>query len=180
MDLPLMFLREQLADPGWRMTALLLIAMVAFIVFLRIREARKVLRKFPRERIVLTSFAVTFYGLESEPSGPARSVGALVLSKDGLYFRGRVTHRELTIPGSAILNIDATNTHRGRTLRLYVLAIRFLNPEGKGETAAFRVLRPARWIMAIRATLMGERTLSSAESKPADEPEEPPGTKTEE
>ncbi len=158
MDLPLLFLNEQLADPGWRLTALLLVAMVALIVFLRIREARKVARKFPRERIVLTSFAVTFYGLESEASGPARSVGALVLSKDGLYFRGRVTHRELTIPGSAILNIDATNTHRGRTMRLYVLAIRFRNSEGKGDTAAFRVLNPARWITAIRATLLDERT----------------------
>ncbi len=157
MDLPLMFLKEQWADPGWRMTALLLIAMVVIIVFLRIREARKVVSKFPRERIVLTSLAVTFYGLESAASGPARLVGALVLSKDGLYFRGRVTHRELTIPGSAILNLDVTNTHRGRTMRLYVLAIRFRNPEGKGDTAAFRVPRPARWITAIRSTLMGER-----------------------
>ena len=158
MALPLMYLRERLADPGWRMTALLLIAMVAFMVFLRFREARRIVRKFPRERIVLTSFSATFYGLESEPGGPARSVGALVLLKDGLYFRARVTHRELTIPGSAIMNLDVTNTHRGRTMRLYVLAIRFRNPEGKGDTAAFRLLRPARWITAIRSTLMGERT----------------------
>jgi hypothetical protein len=158
MALPLMYLRERLSDPGWLMTALLLIAMVAFLVFLRIREARRIVRKFSRERIVLTSFSVTFYGLESEPGGPARSVGALVLSKDGLYFLARVSHRELTIPGSAIIHLDVTNTHRGRTLRQYVLAIRFLNSEGKGETAAFRLLRPARWITAIKATLIGDRT----------------------
>jgi len=160
---------EGLSNPSWRMTALLLLGMILFLVILRIREARRISVKFPRERIVLTSFAVTYYGLDSEPGGPLRSLGALVLLKDGLYFRARVTNHELTIPGPAITHIGVTNTHKGRTLRLYVVAIRFLTPEGKEETAAFRFPLPVRWIAAIKATLIEGRALSPAQ--PPAEPE---------
>jgi hypothetical protein len=121
-------------------------------------EAARIRRKFPREKIVRTGFGITFFGLDSEPGAPQRILGALVLLRDGLYFRARVTNRELYIPGAAILHIGLTDTHRNRTLRQYVVAIRFRTPEGKGETAAFRFLRPAPWVSAIQATLLENRS----------------------
>ena len=148
---------ERLADPGWRMTALLFLGMILLLVLLRLRETGRIRRKFPRERIVRTSFLVTYYGLDSQPGGALRSLGAAVLLKDGLYFRARVTAFELTIPAAAILHIGLTNTHRGRTLRQYVVAIRFRTPEGQGETAAFRFALPGRWLTALRDTLLPGR-----------------------
>ncbi len=148
---------ERLHDPSWLMTALLLLGMILALVVLRIREARKLGEKFPRESIVLTSFAVTYYGLDSEPGQIQRIVGALLLHKDGLYFRARAAKRELAIPRAAIIRIEATNTHRNRNLRLYVVGIRFRTPEGGQDTAAFRLTQPARWIAAIKATLIEGR-----------------------
>jgi len=146
---------ERLADPGWRMTALLFLGMILALVLLRLRESGRIRRKFPRERIVRTSFLVTYYGLDSQPAGGAfRSLGAAVLLKDGLYFRARVTAFELTIPAAAILSIGLTNSHRGRTLRQYVVAIRFRTSAGQGETAAFRFALPGRWLTALRSTLL--------------------------
>jgi hypothetical protein len=148
---------ERLADPGWRLTALLFLGMILLLVLLRLREAGRIRRKFPRARIVRTSFLATYYGLDSQLAGVLRSQGATVLLKDGLYFRARVTGFELHIPAAAILNIGLTNTHRGRTLRQYVVAIRFRTAEGQGETAAFRFAQPGLWLTALRDTLLPGR-----------------------
>ena len=144
---------ERLSDPAWRTTALLLLGMILLMVVLRLLEARRVRGKFPRENIVRTGFGITYYGLDSETSTLQRTLGALVLLKDGLCFRARVTGQELYIPGTAVLNIGLTNSHKGRTLRQYVVAIRFRTPEGRAETAAFRFPQPVRWITALKATL---------------------------
>ena len=144
---------ERLADPAWRNTALLLLAMILFVAILRIREVLRVRAKFPRERIVLTSYAATYLGLDSEPGLPGRISGVLVLHRDGLYFKARVKKSELSIPAAAVTHVGITDTLRGRTLRQFAVAIRFRTPEGRGETAAFRFLLPGRWITALKATL---------------------------
>ena len=150
---------ERLADPGWRLTALLFLGMILSMAALRLAESARLRRKFSRARVVRTSYLVTFYGLESQPAAAAfRSLGAVVLLKDGLYFRARVGGFELSIPAPAILNIGLTNTHRGRTLRQYVVAIRFRTSEGQGETAAFRFAQPGRWLTALRETLLPGRS----------------------
>jgi hypothetical protein len=151
---------EGLTNPNWLVFALLFLAVLLYLVILRNREARRISEKFPREQIVLTSFGVNYFGLESDPGGPLRSTGALVLLKDSLYYRARFANRELTIPGAAITHIGVTDTHKGRPLHQFVVAIRFLNTEGKEEKAAFRIPLPAQWTAAIKATLIGGRALS--------------------
>ncbi len=153
---------EGLTNPNWLVFALLFLAVLLYLAILRNREARRISQMFPRERIVLTSFGVNYYGLESEPGGPSRSTGALVLLKDSLYYRARFANRELTIPGAAITHIGVTDTHKGKALHQYVVAIRFLNAAGKEEKAAFRIPLPAQWTAAIKATLIRDRALHSA------------------
>ena len=160
---------EGLTNPSWLLFAAVFLGILLALVVLRNREARRISQMFPRERIVLTSFGVNYFGLESEPGRPLRSVGALVLLRDGLYYRARFANRELTIPGAAITHIGVTDTHKGKPLHQFVVAIRFLNPEGKEEKAAFRIPLPAQWTAAIKATLIRDRTLSPA--KPSVEPE---------
>jgi hypothetical protein len=154
---------ESLTSPNWLVFALLFLAVLLWLAYMRSREARRISEKFPREQIVLTSFGVNYFGLESEPGGPLRSTGTLVLLRDGLYYRARFANRELTIPGAAITHIGVTDTHKGKPLHQYVVAIRFLNSEGKEEKAAFRIPLPAQWTAAIKATLIGGRALSPAQ-----------------
>ena len=151
-----------LTNPNWLVFAMLFLAVLLYLVILRNREARRISEKFPRDRIVLTSFGVNYYGLESEPGGPSRSAGALVLLKDCLYYRARFAERELTIPGAAITYIGITDAHKGKALHQHVVAIRFLNADGKEEKAAFRIPLPVQWTAAIKATLIRDRALHSA------------------
>jgi hypothetical protein len=157
-----MNLMEGLTNPNWLVFAALFLAVLLYLVILRNREAHRISQKFPRERIVLTSFGVNYFGLESEPGRPLRSTGALVLLRDSLYYRARFANRELTIPGAAITHIGVTDTHKSRPLHQFVVAIRFLNAEGKEEKAAFRIPLPAQWTAAIKATLIQGRQLSPA------------------
>ena len=155
---------EGLSNPNWLVFALLFLAVLFYLVFMRNREARRIGEKFPREQIVLSSFGVNYYGLESEPGPPLRSTGALVLLKDRLYYRARFADRELAIPGAAITGIGVTGVHKGRPLHQYVVDIRFLNAAGREEKAAFRVPLPAQWSAAIKATLIEDRASSPAPS----------------
>ena len=159
---------EGITNPNWLVFAVLFLAVLLYLAILRNREARRISEKFPRDQIVLTSFGVNYYGLESEPGRPLRSIGALVLLRDSLYYRARFANRELTIPGAAITHIGVTDTHKGKPLHQYVVAIRFLDPDGKEQKAAFRIPLPAQWTAAIKATLIRDRALDSSPERPAD------------
>ena len=49
-----------------------------------------------------------------------------------------------------------------------MVAIRFLDADGKEQKAAFRIPLPAQWTAAIKATLIRDRALDSSPERPAD------------
>lgn len=142
-------------NPGWLVFALVFIGVIFYLAFMRQFESRRIGRKFGKEQIVLSSFGVNYYGLDSEPGGPLRSAGVLVLLKEGIYYRARFAQRELSIPAASITYIGVTDTHKRKPLHQQVVAIRFLNEEGKEQKAAFRIPYPAQWVNAIKSTLLG-------------------------
>lgn len=149
---------EGLTNPSWLIFALLFLGIVFFLAYNRQRETRRIAQKFEKSRIIISSFAVNFFGLESEPGGPLRSSGVLVLLKDGLYYRARFANRELFIPGSAITYIGVTDTHKKKPLHQNVVVLQFLNNDGKEDKAAFRIPYPAQWISAIKANLLDTKS----------------------
>jgi hypothetical protein len=148
---------EGLTNPNWLVFALLFLGVIFYLAYMRQRESKRILQKFNKDDIVITSFGVNYFGLESEPGGPLRSAGALVLLRGGLYYRARFSPRELFIPGPAITYIGVTGAHKGRDLHQSVVVIQFLNEEGKEEKAAFRIPYPAQWVAAIKANLLDKK-----------------------
>jgi hypothetical protein len=149
---------EGITNPNWLIFAILFLGIVFYLAYMRQRETKRIADKFDKSEIIITSFGVNYYGLESEPGGPLRSSGALVLLKDGIYYRARYANRELHIPGSAITYIGVTNVHKGKDLHQTVVVLQFLNPEGKEEKAAFRMPYPAQWVAAIKSNLLDKKT----------------------
>jgi len=150
---------EGLTNPSWLSFAVLFLAIMIAMVYLRQRDAKRVQEKFRHDQIIITSFGVNYFGLESEPGGPLRSSGALVLVKDGLWYRARFAKRELFIPGASITSISVVHTHKGKELHQNVIAIHFLDSAGKQDKAVFRLPLPAQWVAAIKAHLIGNRRL---------------------
>jgi hypothetical protein len=145
---------ESFSNPNWLIFAVLFIFIMFYLVYMRQRETKRIADKFDQNEIVITSFGVNYYGLESEPGGPLRSAGALVLLKNGIYYRARYAKRELYIPGSAITYIGVTNVHKGKDLHQSVVVLQFLSEEGREDKAAFRMPYPAQWVAAIKSNLL--------------------------
>jgi len=145
---------EGITNPNWLVFALLFLAIIFYLAYMRQRETKRITDKFDKSDIVITSFGVNYYGLESEPGGPLRSAGALVLLKHGIYYRARYAKRELLIPGSSITYIGVSNVHKGKDLHQSVVVLQFLNQDGKEEKAAFRIPYPAQWVAAIKSNLL--------------------------
>ncbi len=157
---------EGITNPNWLIFALLFLGVIFYLTYMRQRESKRIAEKFDKSEIVITSFGVNYFGLESEPGGPLRSSGALVLLKDGLYYRARYAKRELHIPGSAITYIGVTNVHKGKDLHQSVVVVQFLNAEGKEERSAFRMPYPSQWVAAIKSNLLD--TKAEVRKKPRD------------
>jgi hypothetical protein len=161
-----MDLLEKITNLNWLIFALIFLGIIFYLAYMRRRESKRITDKFDKHEIITTSFGANYYGLESEPEGPLRSVGALVLLKDGIYYRARYANRELLIPGSAITYIGLTNVHKGKNLHQTVVMLQFLNPEGKEEKAAFQIPYPGQWVAAIKSNLLDRK--AEAPKKPQD------------
>jgi hypothetical protein len=149
---------EQFPNSNWLIFAVLFILVMFYLVYMRQRESKRIADKFDKSEIIITSFGVNYYGLESEPGGPLRSAGALVLLKKGIYYRARYAKRELYIPGSAITYIGVNNVHKGKDLHQTVVVLQFISEDGREDKAAFRVPYPAQWIAAIKSNLVEKKT----------------------
>ncbi len=138
----------------WLIVGAALFAVIAYLVISRRIESRRIEQKFPHENIVATSFGVGYFGLSSEPGGPARSSGALVLLKDGVYYRARLGRRELHIPSASLRGIDIVESHKGKPLYQKAIAIRFIDDHANEVTAVFRIPMPDRWLRVMRETIL--------------------------
>jgi hypothetical protein len=138
---------------GWGILALFFFGAVALLIFMRRFESKRIEKAFEKDRVIITGFGINYFGLSSEKGGPARSSGVLVLLRDGIYYRGRFSKRELYIPKESIKSISIVDTHKGRPLYQRAVAIRFIDGQGREVSAAFRLPYPDRWITAIKRNL---------------------------
>jgi len=146
------------SNTNWIYFVIAFVGIIAYIASMQRVESRRIVNKFSQGAVMFMSFGVNYFGLESEPGGPARSTGTLAFIKDGLYYRARHANRELFIPGGTITNIEIIDQHKGKPLHQKVVGIIFLNQEGKVDRAAFRIPHPARWVDAIKSRFMsGEK-----------------------
>ncbi len=123
---------------------------VLFIIsFVRNSEAKRLRRRLGEGNIVLSGYNVHFYGVESEEGKPLRSMGALALSGEGLFYRARYSKRELFITGIQITSITATDDFKGKNMYGNIVAINFINEKGEKDRAAFRIPYPERWSKAL-------------------------------
>lgn len=133
---------------------LLIIVFVFFLAGIRFMETRRIEKKFPKDRIVISSFGVNYFGLASEPGPPRRSTGALVLLKDGMYYRARYLKLELFIPGGALIKVDVVDAHKGKLLYQKMLGFTFVNETKKLDVAAFRMPHPSQWWTAVETLFL--------------------------
>ena len=140
------------ANGSWLYLFIIFAAVIGYFAFIQRRDTNNVLARFDRENVLLTSFGVNYFGRVSEPGGPARSSGILVLLKEGLYYKARFSKRELFIPGENLKKIEIIEVFKNKPLHQKVLAFIFLDENGNEDKTAVRIPHPEQWVAAIKST----------------------------
>lgn len=127
---------------------------VFLIAYIRNVEARRIRKLFKEDEILLSSFGVQYFGVETEPGSPLKSTGVLVLTKDGIFYRAKFLNRTQQIPGDKISSITAVDTFKGKNMYQKIVAVNFVNEKGERDRAGFRIPYPERWSQAIKKVFL--------------------------
>ena len=130
---------------------------IFLIAYIRNLEARRIRKKFSEDEILLSSFGVQYYGVESDPGKILKSTGVLVLTKNGIFYRAKFLNRTLQIPGDKISSITAVDTFKGKNMYQRIVAINFVNEKGARDRAGFRIPYPERWSIAINKVFLEKK-----------------------
>jgi len=131
-----------------------ILAAIFVMAGIRYKETSVLLKKYPKEDMLLVTFGVNFFGQEGTIKKPLRSVGGLVLLKDGLYYHARFGTAELYIPGKSLRSIGTTDYFCDKPLHQKVVSLSFLTEAGQVDRAAFRIPHPARWVHELKNRFM--------------------------
>ena len=135
----------------------LFFGIILYLAYIRNMETKRILKRFPdKNKILLTAFGVTFFGQESEIEKPLRVNGALVLLREGVFFRSRFGNREIFISKESIKNLGVSDFFKDKPMYQNLVAVTFLSPKGQIDRAAFRIPYPDRWILAMRTELLNK------------------------
>ena len=146
-----------LANQQWLIIAVLFFGIMGYIAFVRWRDRKWIEARFGQQKVLAMSFGVNYFGRASEPGGPRRSSGFLLLLPDRLFYRSRAHQIELDIAGKHIASVYPGTSLKGVDLHQSVMKIDFMNEHNEKDSAAFRVPYPPQWIRAIQSNLMQEK-----------------------
>ena len=128
------------------------------LALIRQKESKRITDKYDKTEIILSSFGVSYFGQESKIKKPLRSIGAIVLLKDGLYYHARYSRQDIFIKGSSITAVSVTDFFKDKPLYQNIIAITFLTENGIIDRAAFKIPFSAKWINAVKYTLLNKKT----------------------
>jgi hypothetical protein len=131
--------------------SLLVSALVAIVIVRSSRgRAQERLTEVPGE--VRRSIAATSMGMSTLGPGQLRGTGTLVLTDGEVAFAQWRPDRLVRIPRAAIIEVDTTRTHLGKTMKQDLLRIRW-NDETAGEdTIALFVRELDPWLADLGGT----------------------------
>jgi len=143
----------------WLIIALIFFGTIFFIAWKRWRDQKWIKKRFGGRPAVALSFGVNYFGRATEPGGPHRSSGFLLLLPDCLFFRSRTAKVELEISGPSIKRVYHDISHKGVDLHRSVIKVDFLTDQSQKDTVAFAVPYPPQWIQAIENTLHASQVI---------------------
>jgi hypothetical protein len=113
------------------------------------KRKREILANFSEEEILEISLFSNFFGVASRKYKQVRGNGVLILTKENIIFGMFIPKREIKVPIKSIMEIKTPKWFLGKTRFRPVLAISFINEEGKTDSAAWEVRNIDQWVSRI-------------------------------
>ena len=108
----------------------------------------RVAAAFPDDQIVLKDLRAVTFGLQSQGKWQGRGNGALVLTRDELWFSRALPRRDLRIPLDAVTEVTTVRSHLGKTYFRDLLHVSF-RTQDTADAVAWYVTDLAAWQGAL-------------------------------
>ena len=131
--------------------AVLLLIIRSTLALVRKRMAREVQSRFDASEIVRLELDANFFGQKSKGAAQIRGNGALVLTRDELWFMLALPRREYAIPLADITEVSLPKSYRGKTIFRSLLCVE-VRSSGSDDSMAWAVRDADAWKAAIDAT----------------------------
>ena len=120
------------------------------LIFSRIRKRleRHIHTKFDGREIIGATSRVNFFGEKSKGGKQIRGNGALVLTKDEVYFFRALPFKEYVIALKSITNVSLPTSFNGKSVFSKLLCIQYRTGSGSDEMA-WAINNPEEWKEAV-------------------------------
>ena len=137
------------------LVATLAVGAAAWTFVARVRakreEARAALeQKLAGRRVLARDDRALYFGLGSRGGRQLRGNGCLAATDEEILFEMWVPRRSLSISRARVLAVEGARAHAGKTIGFELVRVRFREPDGREESAAWATREPGLWLSALR------------------------------
>lgn len=108
--------------------------------------------RFEKGAILGATTRANFFGIKSKGGAQARGNGALVLTKDSVYFIRAFPQKEFEIPIASILEVSMPMSFNGRSVAGPLLCLRYRTDSGE-DAIAWSLKDSDKWKTAIQSMM---------------------------
>jgi hypothetical protein len=119
-----------------------------------------ILNKFDKAEIICATPRASFFGVKSKGAMQVRGKGALVLTKNELYFLRAVPEKEYKIPIQKITDVSLPKSFNGKTVFYPLLCVSFVGDTEK-DSMAWAIKDPQPWKEVIERQAAQGKALES-------------------
>jgi len=112
-------------------------------------------KRFDKNEIIGATTNANFFGEQSKGAKQVRGNGALVLTKDQIYFIRAVPFKEYTIPLKSVSIVSLPNYFNGKSIFSKLLCVQY-ETGLESDAIAWAVKNPESWKKAIEKLGGGE------------------------
>lgn len=133
-----------------------LLALIRFI-FSSIRKKMNtyIQTNFDQKDILGATTSANFLGKESQGGKQIRGNGALVLTKNEIYFFRALPFKEYSIPLNSVIKVSLPSSFNGKSVLSKLLSIQYKTSSGS-ETMAWALKNPESWKQTIEKLVSPE------------------------
>jgi hypothetical protein len=107
---------------------------------------------FDMTEIIGATTKANFFGVKSRGSKQLRGNGAIVLTKDQLFFIRAVPFKEYMIYTKSIQRVSLPSSFNGKSVFSKLLCVHFTN-DGIEDSIAWAIKNPEKWKASIEALM---------------------------
>lgn len=113
-------------------------------------------KKFDKKEIIGATTRANFFGKKSKGGKQIRGNGAIVLTRNQLFFIRAMPFKEYIIPIKSINRVSMPNSFNGKSVFSKLLCVHY-NVEGVEDSIAWAIKNPVKWKKSIESLISYDR-----------------------